>query len=414
VKARKVRLYIRVRLVDGRSVFVDPVWNRNRTLRAGYALIDGVPEHHPEGCYYLRFLRWNKRVRQAVGQDADAAMVALHNREHDLQSISLGRTIAEVPVFAEKRSSSASVSLAQAIQTYLVEVRQFRSVRTVKACERMLSLFGSRFEGRAVKSITRKDLLDHMVSLKAGGLGDRTIHNHIARIGTLLKANGVVGLLSHSDKPRYDEREVEAYNSEQLARLFTAASPEERVVFEFFLGTGLREGEVMYTTWKNIDFIGGVVSVRSKSEMGFRIKDKEERSVPVPDSLIASMVARKKHSTSVLVFPGTNGKPNGHFLRMLQLLAFRAGMNCGECVTKGGKSCTNHPVCGAWGLHKFRKTFATMHSEAGVSPRTIQRWLGHSDLATTLRYLAAADIRSERTRSQVNASFSMLAVGGVA
>ena len=29
-----------------------------------------------------------------------------------------------------------------------------------------------------------------------------------------------------------------------------------------------------------------------------------------------------------------------------------------------------------WGLHNFgRKTFATMHSEAGVSPPTIQRWL---------------------------------------
>lgn len=232
-------------------------------------------------------------------------------------------------------------------------------------------------------------MLDHMVALKADGLGDRTIYNHIARIGTLLKANGVIALLSHSDKPHYDEKEVEAYNSVQLARLFMAANPEERVVFEFFLGTGLREGEVMYTLWKNIDFIGGVVSVRSRPEMSFRIKDKEERSVPVPDSLIASMVARKKHSTSVLVFPGTNGKPNGHFLRMLQLLAFRTGLNCGESVTKGGKSCMNHPVCGAWGLHKFRKTFATMHNEAGVSPRTIQRWLGHSDLATKLTFPAS-------------------------
>jgi integrase len=70
-----------------------------------------------------------------------------------------------------------------------------------------------------------------------------------------------------------------------------------------------------------------------------------------------------------------------------------------------------HPICGEWGLHKFRKTFATFHSEAGVSPRTIQIWLGHSDLATTLRYLAIADLRSARTRSQVNGSFAALFAG---
>ena len=156
MKARKVRLSIRVRLGDGRSVFADSVWNRNRTLRAGYALIDGIPENHPEGCYYLRFLQRNKRVRQAVGQDADAAMVALHNMEQDLQPISLGRITTGVSVIAEERSASAPVSLGQAIQTYLEEVRQFRAVRTVKACERMLSLFGPRFEGRG-------DVLQHQL-----------------------------------------------------------------------------------------------------------------------------------------------------------------------------------------------------------------------------------------------------------
>jgi hypothetical protein len=71
VKTPKVRLYIRVRLSDGRDAFVDPAWNRNLTLRAGYALIDGQPEHHIEGIYYLRFLNDGKRVWKAVGSDAD-------------------------------------------------------------------------------------------------------------------------------------------------------------------------------------------------------------------------------------------------------------------------------------------------------------------------------------------------------
>jgi integrase len=49
-----------------------------------------------------------------------------------------------------------------------------------------------------------------------------------------------------------------------------------------------------------------------------------------------------------------------------------------------------------------------------VPAPTIQRWLGHASLSTTLRYLAAANLRSERTRSQVNTSFAALGIGGAA
>jgi integrase/recombinase XerD len=409
VKTPKVRLYIRVRQRRGHYAFLQPVWNRNHSLRASYALVAGEAEYHPEGCYYLRFLRKGKRIWQSVGTDADVALVSLRNAEHELKGISLGRS---APNLSAGRKSA--VSLDDAIKSYLAEVRRFRAPKTIAACQHILTLFGSRFSGRSVQDITREDLLDHMSALQDRGLSQRTIYNHIMRIGTLLKLHKVVGLLSASDKPQYDEKDVEAYDSDQLTALFAAASPEERMLFQFFLGTGLREQEVMYTTWKNVDFKGKVVTVRSKPEMGFRIKDKEERSVPVPDALIASLTVRKRESTSMLVFPGTNGKPNGHFLRLLQHLAFRAGLNCGECVTKKGQKCSSHPVCSEWGLHKFRKSFSTMHSEAGVSAPTIQRWLGHADLATTLRYLAVADLRSERTRSQVNASFAVLNVGGAA
>jgi len=56
----------------------------------------------------------------------------------------------------------------------------------------------------------------------------------------------------------------------------------------------------------------------------------------------------------------------------------------------------------------MRKTFATMHHDAGVSARTIQDWLGHSDLETTLRYLKVSDNRSAATRKQVNNTFGGL------
>jgi len=63
---------------------------------------------------------------------------------------------------------------------------------------------------------------------------------------------------------------------------------------------------------------------------------------------------------------------------------------------------------GFW-LHKFRATFATWHLWNGVDLRTVQAWLGHIDMASTMRYLKPS--RSQSTRDKVNATFAA-GVGG--
>lgn len=406
MRSPTVRLYIRVRRAEGSYAYTDPAWNKNRTLRAGYAMVDGQPEPHPEGVYYLRFLRGTKRVWQSIGTEPDGALAALHNKEHDLQAIALGRSAPE-PAAEVK----LQITVGDGVARYLADIRRFRAAKTIAACERILGLFKETFGVRSVASLRREDILDHMDALRQKGLAPRTIYNHVMRIKGFLRSQGVTGLLKTEDIPDYDEPEVEAYDADQLDALFRAADPEERLLYEFFLNSGFRDQEVRYCTWRNVDFKGKVISVKSKPELGFRPKDKEERSVPVPDSLIAALAARKQASKSPYLFPGTNGGPDGHFLRRLQTLAHRAGLNCGECINKKKQSCGDRAICSRWGLHKFRKTFATMHCEAGVPVTTIQRWLGHSDLATTLRYLAIADFRSEKTRQQVNATFAGLGVG---
>ena len=55
-------------------------------------------------------------------------------------------------------------------------------------------------------------------------------------------------------------------------------------------------------------------------------------------------------------------------------------------------------------LHKFRATFATRCLWAGVDLRTVQQWLGHSDMESTVRYLKPS--RSEKRREKVNKIFA--------
>lgn len=162
----------------------------------------------------------------------------------------------------------------------------------------------------------------------------------------------------------------------------------------------------MHGCWSDIDFTSGVWAIKAKPDLSFTLKDHEERSVPLPDRLIADLEGRRLlRPKDRLLFPTARGGPDGYFLRRLKRYALGCALNCGSCVNKRGLRCDAHPVCKGIELHKFRKTFAFLQHESGVSARTLMSWLGHSDLETTLGYLAIADVRSARTRSQVNKPF---------
>jgi integrase/recombinase XerD len=60
-------------------------------------------------------------------------------------------------------------------------------------------------------------------------------------------------------------------------------------------------------------------------------------------------------------------------------------------------------VCSQFVLHKLRKTFATSVHHKGLPAQTVQRYLRHSDLDTTLKYIADAD--ADATRETINRTF---------
>jgi Phage integrase family len=109
-----------------------------------------------------------------------------------------------------------------------------------------------------------------------------------------------------------------------------------------------------------------------------------------------------------------NEAPGNHFLRKLKTIALRGGLNCGQCktiITKGEGdkrrkvkvSCKDHAVCEHFYLHRFRKTCATRWHEANIPVRTIQYWLGHKNLETTMLYLGVTS--NEKLRGNIDRAF---------
>jgi integrase/recombinase XerD len=292
--------------------------------------------------------------------------------------------------------SNEPPTIAGTIASFLKDVEPpQREWKTYEEYRNVLHYFRDQCKKVHVKDVVRDDCLEFMRYLYSIGNEERTVYNRIGIVLHWLRLNGIKDILDKRDKPNYVEGRREMYQPEDLEALFRICAPDEKVRYLFFLLTGERDKEVRYTTWADIDFARKYVWVTAKKQLKFKPKDKEERKIPVPASLLEALREYKERQTDPnphdLVFPTCQGKPDKKFENKLKRLAHRNGLNCGHCLSKYGNKCKEGPYCGKWFLHKFRHTFATNQLEEGVSIRTLQEWLGHSDLESTMVYLKYVD-----------------------
>jgi integrase/recombinase XerD len=267
-------------------------------------------------------------------------------------------------------------------------------------------VFANNCAKKFIHDVKREDLLEFIRKLYELGCGPRTAYNRAVIVSQLLKANGITKLLRNRDWPEYVEPIRPIYEEEEIQALLKACDGDERVLYLCYLLTGLRDQEMRHLTWRDIDFRTHVIRVTRKPLYGFKPKNKEGREVPVPASLIAALKkykGSKKPNVDGIVFPNESGRPDKRHEFKLKRIAFRAKLNCGQCVSKHANKCSEGPYCSNFFLHKFRHTFATRNLQDHVCDiKTLQNWMGHKDLASTMVYLKA--VRNKDVMARINSS----------
>ena len=211
------------------------------------------------------------------------------------------------------------------------------------------------------------------------GHSGKTQHNRLLTVTFLLKTNGLKNPLSWKEFPTVEEDPAIPFEPGELKKLFAAMSPEDVVRYNFFLKTGAREKEVSFASWADVDLHKGVFHVRAKPDVGFTPKSHESRSIPMPASLVTALKERKKAAPHPRwIFANRDGKPEGHFLRKLKLIAFKAGLNCGHCTTETSEMTAKQR------LEAFNKRF-------GTGKEFFKKWEESSQPYTLKRTVSCAD-----------------------
>jgi integrase len=257
-------------------------------------------------------------------------------------------------------------------------------------------------EFRSVANVTFLDeltediILRWYAALRKRGNSDRTINNKHISIFGFLRWAGVDTKKLASRAPKYTEKSVEVYSADELKVFFASLTDSyHRIVFETLLKTGMRMQEAMFLEWHDIDFARGTVAVSEKEDLGFVIKDRAGRTLPIPADLVEHLQTWKEEHGGRLVLGTSNDTPNWKWLPLLKRLVRKAGLNCKHC-----QGCREQDECERWFLHKFRATYTTFLLRSGLDPRTVMKYTGHADLATIMRYLAPAEL--SETQEKIN------------
>src|SRR5271154_787622 len=287
---REVNLTKRVQTPHGWR-YCRVVLSANGRVKPDVVVVNGKEERHPEGAYYLEWREGAKRVRLSVGKDAADASARRLRKEAELNAVNNGVKV--VP----ENGDNGNRSLAAAVTEFLDETKLTKKPKTLAAYTTALNYFTESCPKLYLEDIERGDLLKFCAFLRdKKKQAPRSVYNKFENLMAFLKAQGIRGLVGKNDWPRYTEEEPEIYEQEELDNLFAKCDSEERLWYEFFLMTGMREQEVMYTYWSDVNLAASTVHVSHKPDRGWTPKAYKEREIPIPTKLVKSLKTWKGKS----------------------------------------------------------------------------------------------------------------------
>ncbi len=379
-----------------------PVARSGEVLDWAKVMVAGKPVVATAGTFYLEW-REGKRIRRAVGDHPRQAKEALAAQAKVVSLREVGMEVQDAPQIAERKQLPGR-TIADVVAAFEVAGPLRYRRRSMAKYTNALHGFQRWTKKTHLVQLSRQDVVEfmgHLVATEKLNRSTAVDKGHV--LHAVFGEAGAEIRMKRGDWPKITEQELDVYEVAELRKLFAVATAKEFALFQTFLLSGFRDQEVGFLAWEDFNARRGTLSVRQKAALGFAPKNYQERTVPVPASLVELLQAHRKtlDAGEYFIFPTAKhmkkrGLPGGqrdrHMLNRLKGLARRAGLNCGRCSAQlNGKpvSCATAPVCQKFGLHKFRHTYATTLLHDGVDLVSLQKLLGHSDLESTRRYLKA-------------------------
>jgi integrase len=240
---------------------------------------------------------------------------------------------------------------------------------------RALRLLGGETKAAAVRPVHLRGMID---KLRAEGKSGSTVHGTLTALSAMfrfairreiLEANPV-RLLERGDRPSTKRlREPRYLDRAEIDRLLAKTSNEFRTLVAVLAFAGLRVGEALALTWRDVDLDAGTMHVRGTKTAA------SNAVVPLVSALVRELRAHRRRYPGVgdtLVFRTATGRPQDrhNVARALRSASTAAGLN-----PKGAKKVAPHDL---------RHSCAGLLLAAGVPVPRVAAIMRHADPRVTL------------------------------
>jgi len=262
-----------------------------------------------------------------------------------------------------------------------------------------------------LSALTRAQCQAVLDALNASKLSPASVVFHMATLSGMLASAVKDGLIARNHAramtlPRIVRTEPDLWTADQVRSfLASTAGSKHHVLWALLLATGVRIGEALALSWRDVDLDAGAnrirATVRITSSGGREVvsgtKTGTHRTIPLPPELVTLL---RDHERRQQAEPGTIVDIRHH--------VFGNGIDGRPIAYHTVRAALKHAIQRA-GLppldprlrNPFRHLAATLMAEQGVHPSVAQAILGHTRPGITLaRYTHLADRFS---RDAVNA-----------
>ena len=375
-----------------------------------------------------------KRKKRSDGNYQKSITIGRRPDGKEERKVFYGKTIKEVETKVEEYrrqmeqgtlSGNGKMTFGELAQIWIGEYKPTVAVNTKKKYKMLLNKhLLQELQGMKLKDLKLHHLQSIINRLAADGYAEATLKEMKVTANQILElavSNDLIyrNVFAKAEIPHIDAEERRALTAAE-AELVTNTYAGHRMGLPvmLMLYCGLRRGEVLALTWGDIDLKKKTVTVNKavyfdsntpklkppKSKAGYR-------SIPIPDTLVPILQGR--HAASLMVCPSAKGE-------MMSQIAFKRAwesywrylnLQAGGSDKKRGKNVDGKPtfIPAVHAIdnitpHMLRHTYCTMLYDAGVDVKTAQRFMGHSDIQTTLRiYTHLSEQKEQASVDALNA-----------
>lgn len=334
-----------------------------------------------KGIWYVDYWpngRYGKRVRLRCPDGCSETEAYLI--EQDIKS-SLKSAKKDVP------DISAVMTMAEVFDLYYTYIRANRSTWTISSLKSILPILEKTMGAVTVEEYHEGYVNMHKIRRKAAGMKPSSINTEL----TVLKAatnwarkRGVPLPQVHIEMLAAPRPIPTVLTQQEVSNLLRVSPPFHRALFGLMYFCGMRKGEARLAKWEDCDYQNKTIIVPQG-------KGSKSRSLPLPPIQISFLEAIHTSNSGYIFVTKYTGKPITSVLKMMKKYALLAG------ITKNV-----YP-------HLLRHSVAThLLAASGTNIRTIQMFLGHSQVGITEWYTHVTSSHLQFASESISESFKAL------